>query len=209
MGYWKFLPKSYNAKNSEEKSTATSSKKFPLMIFLHGAGERGTDLNLVKKWGPPKRVASDDNFPFVLISPQCPKGTYWNTEHVNQLIDDVIKNHRIDTSRIYITGLSMGGYGTWKLLAEYPEKFAAGIPICGGGDVKTAQSLTKTPIWAFHGDKDSVVSVDNTTKLVEAIQQIDGSRIKMTIYEGVDHNSWTPTYSNPKIYEWLLEHSRK
>ena len=178
------------------------------MVFLHGAGERGEDLELVKKWGPPKLVQAQRDFPFVLISPQCPKGIYWNTDHVNQLIDQTIKDHRIDTSRIYITGLSMGGYGTWKLLAEHPEKFAAGIPICGGGDVKTAAALTKTPIWAFHGDQDKVVTVDNTTQLVDAVKKINGDNIKMTIYEGVNHNSWTPTYANPKIYQWLLEHTR-
>ena len=219
LGYLLFLPKQYleqskqlSAQKTEREETekqTNEAPKWPLMVFLHGAGERGEDLELVKKWGPPKLVANKPDFPFVLLSPQCPKGIYWNISHLNQLIDQTIADNRIDSSRIYVVGLSMGGFGTWSLVAAHPDKFAAAIPICGGGDVASSKALTSTPIWAFHGDQDSVVPVERTTKMVEAVEKAGGQKIKSTIYPGVNHNSWTQTFANPQIYDWLLSHRRE
>ena len=200
MHYLLHLPKAY--KNDTDK-------KWPLLIFLHGAGERGNNLDLVKKWGPPKQAEENKELPFIVVSPQCPVRTYWNIEQLNQLIDSVIKNNRVDTDRVYLTGLSMGGYGTWGLAALHPEKFAAIAPICGGGDPESAELLVDLPIWAFHGGADKVVPVEGTTKIVEAIKAKGGTKIKMTIYEGVGHNSWSQTYANPKLYEWFLQQKRK
>lgn len=202
VNYLIFLPENYGAADGEKQ------KHWPLMIFLHGAGERGSDIELVKKWGPPKRVATDKSFPFVLVSPQCPGGQRWNIEHVKQLVEHVGGQHRVDKNRIYITGLSMGGFATWKLIAQYPDIFAAAVPICGGGNVESAERLTQIPIWAFHGDADMVVPLSASTKIVDAIKEQGGTKIKFTVYEGVGHNSWSETYANQDLYHWLLKQRR-
>jgi len=196
--YCLFLPESYK-----------KSKTWPLMLFLHGAGERGDDLELVKKWGPPKRVGQEKDFPFVVVSPQCPKGTFWDVAQLHALVEHVAKTQKIDRTRMYCTGLSMGGYGTWALVAKYPKLFAAAVPICGGGNPATAKHLTDIPIWAFHGEADSVVPAIQSTAMVEAIKKLGGEKAKMTIYPDVNHNSWSKTYANQEVYDWLLSHRLK
>jgi predicted peptidase len=124
-------------------------------------------------------------------------------QSVKELMDDMVENAGIDTSRIYITGLSMGGYGTWDAIARYPNFFGAAAPVCGGGDPKLVKQYAKLPIWCFHGEADSVVKVIRSREMVEALQQV-GSSIKYTEYPGVQHDSWTATYSNPEFYEWLF-----
>ena len=198
LEYWLFLPKSYDQK-----------KSWPLMLFLHGAGERGSNLNQVKKWGPPKRVGSKKDFPFVVISPQCPKNKRWDSAQLHSLIEHVAASHKIDQSRMYCTGLSMGGYGTWAMIAKYPKLFAAVIPVCGGGDPSTAKNITEVPIWAFHGGADRVVPASRSQSMVDAINKAGGTKAKLTIYPGVNHNSWSKTYANEKVYAWLLSHHLK
>jgi predicted peptidase len=195
LDYWLFLPKSYGQK-----------KSWPLMLFLHGAGERGSNLNQVKKWGPPKRVGSKKDFPFIVISPQCPKNKRWDPAQLHSLIEHVATSHKIDRSQIYCTGLSMGGYGTWAMIAKYPKLFAAVAPVCGGGDPSTAKKITGIPIWAFHGGADRVVPASRSQSMVDAIKEAGGTKAKLTIYPGVNHNSWSKTYANEKVYAWLLSH---
>ena len=195
--FLQFLPTQYEA----------DGEALPLLIFLHGRGECGNDLDRVKVWGPPKLVENQEDFPFVVISPQCPEPG-WDVSAIKGLLDHATKSLNVDTQRIYITGLSMGGYGTWKFAAEFPDLIAAAIPICGGGHPAKAKDLVDVPIWAFHGDADSVVPVTQSQNMVQAIKDIDGSNVKLTIYEGVQHNSWQQTYANPEIYEWLLSHRR-
>jgi len=198
--YLKYLPKDYSK----------AGKKWPLMIFLHGRGESGDKLQIVKKWGPPRIVETKSDFPFVLISPQCPDGRIGhNTKHIKKLIDDTIKNHNIDTHRVYLTGLSMGGFGSWKLAAEHPEFFAAVAPICGGGKPETAEKLKDVPIWAFHGDKDSVVPLSQTTDITNAIKEVGGKKIKVTIYKDVGHDSWRKAYADKELYKWFLANKQK
>ena len=198
VGYLLFLPDEYKAEDKQ--------KQWPLMVFLHGAGERGTDLNRVKKHGPPKIVESKPGFGFIVVSPQCPKGTYWKVDDVMQIIEKIQSDFNVDGSRTYLTGLSMGGYGSWALAAKHPSRFAAVVPICGAGVADTAESLLNVPIWAFHGDADEVVPLSGTTKIVDAIKEKGGKLIKQTVYEGVGHDSWTQTYDNPELYQWLLSH---
>jgi predicted peptidase len=198
VDYWLFLPKSYDKK-----------KSWPLMLFLHGAGERDSNLNQVMKWGPPKRVGEKKDFPFVVISPQCPKNKRWNPAQLHSLVEHIATSYQIDRSRLYCTGLSMGGYGTWAMIAKYPKLFAAVAPICGGGDPDTAKKLTGIPIWAFHGEADRVVPPTRSSSMIEAIKKAGGTKAKLTIYPGVNHNSWSKTYANEKVYEWLLSHSSK
>jgi predicted peptidase len=197
--YLLFLPEDYG----REK------KSWPLILFLHGAGERGSDIEKVKVHGPPKIVQTKKDFPFIVVSPQCPEDDWWTdkTEMLINLLDDIVARYDVDTKRIYLTGLSMGGYGAWALASQYPDRFAAVVPICGGGDPILARTLKDVPIWAFHGAKDSVVPVEESKRLVEAVNA-RGGNAKLTIYPDANHDSWTETYNNPKLYDWLLEHRR-
>ena len=192
--YLKYLPDGYDGK-----------KKFPLLIFLHGAGERGDNLELVTKHGPPKLIKKGKRFPFIVISPQCPKGSWWKADGLDALLDDFISKHAVDESRIYCTGLSMGGYGTWALGGQNPKRFAAFAPICGGGNRTDARQIAKKPVWVFHGAKDKVVPLTESERMVNALKQ-RGGKPRFTIYPNAGHDSWTEAYNNPKLYEWFLSH---
>ncbi len=194
-----YLPKGYDK---------TDGKKWPLIVFLHGSGERGDDIEKVKLHGPPKIVEAQADFPFIVVSPQAPESAVWKSATVNALLDELIARLPVDADRIYLTGLSLGGHGTWNIAAAHPERFAAIAPVCGFGDVKNACQLKNLPIWAFHGEKDSVVSVQDDAAMVAAVKACGGD-VKFTVYPGVDHDSWTQTYANPALYEWLLQHKRK
>jgi predicted peptidase len=196
IDYLLFLPQGY------EKS----QQLWPLMMFLHGSGESGTNLAKVKSHGPPKLVESKPDFPFILVSPQS-AGRGWNRDTLNSLLDDVTRNYRVDKHRVYLTGLSMGGYGTWSLAAAHPERFAAIVPICGGGNPADAKKLAALPIWVFHGAKDPTVPVQRSREMVEAIK-LAGGNIKFTEYPEAKHDCWTETYANPELYRWLLAQRR-
>lgn len=195
--YLLYLPKAYG----------TEERRWPLVLFLHGAGERGNDLKLVKKHGPPKLVAAGKDFPFILVSPQCPRGEGWDADLLNALLDDLEKHYDIDPGRVYVTGLSMGGYGTWKLATKYPERFAAVAPICGGGEAGLACTLRSVPVWVFHGKNDNVVPITEAEQMVNALKSCGGN-IRFTVYPEAGHDSWTETYDNPEFYEWMLAQSR-
>jgi predicted peptidase len=211
--YLLFLPKGYEAK---------SKKQWPLLLSLHGAGERGTNVWRADIHGPSKYIVNHPDFPFILVSPICPGGDeHWSNETLSALLDYVIKKYNPDPDRIYLTGLSMGGYGAWSLAIAHPERFAAVIPICGGGETiqvhlarlkyltpKTTEALKNLPIWAFHGSKDSAVPVNESEHIVDAFKALGNKEVKLTIYPGVEHNSWEQTYNNPEIYDWLLSHKR-
>ncbi len=207
LRYLLFLPKGHE----QDKS-----KKWPLMVFLHGAGERGTNLNRVAVHGPPKIVANRPDFPCILISPQCPSGEVWQKEAIMALVDDAIKKYNADTNRIYLTGLSMGGFGSWSLAAAYPDRFAAVAPICGGGNVLDVllptrgkeAALKSLPIWAFHGAKDSVVKLEESERMVDAFKRAGNAGIKLTVYPEAQHDSWTETYNNEELFTWFFQQSR-
>ncbi|PRY09878.1 dienelactone hydrolase family protein [Pontibacter ummariensis] len=183
-------------------------KKWPLILFLHGAGERGNNLELLKRQGLPAYLEGKEDFPFVVAYPQCPARAYWQVPLLNEWLEEVLTKVRADESRIYLTGISMGGYGTWHWAAANPDKFAAALPICGGGDPKQADKLTHLPIWAFHGVKDDIVPVEETLDMVEAVRALGGN-VKQTIYPNLYHDSWTATYNDPEVYDWLLQHQKK
>ena len=205
--YLLFLPRDYNS---------PKSKRWPLILFLHGAGERGTNLARVKVHGPPKAVREKPDFPFVVVSPQCPSGQRWDNEVLLALLDDVLKKHRIDAKRVYLTGLSMGGFGAWNLGLAHPDRFAAIAPICGGGDPlvllladpRKSRALKSLPVWAFHGARDPVVRLGESERMVEAMRQIGATEVKLTVYPEAEHDSWTETYNNPALYGWFLAHHR-
>jgi len=183
----------------------------PLLIFLHGAGERGGDLSIVNVHGP----LMEENLPFVsdvyVLTPQCPKGIYWDTELLYLLIKKIIASHDIDESRVYLTGLSMGGWGTWRLSIEHPELFAAIAPVCPPVDEFMFANIKKIkdiPVWAFHGKKDSVVPVEFTINMIEALQKL-GANPRVTIYPKAGHNAWSDTYSNSEFYSWLFSKKKQ
>jgi len=201
MNYLLFLPKSYGE---------NPQQKWPLILFLHGAGERGDDIELVKIHGIPKIVEQQEDFPFIAVSPQCPKYSWWTAEleALNALLDEVVAKYAVDTDRLYLTGLSMGGYGAWHLATAYPERFAAIAPICGGGDPEKAYVLKNVPAWVFHGGKDTTVSPLESEKMVEALKACGGD-VQFTLYPEAGHDSWTETYDNPELYKWFLKHKRR
>lgn len=190
-----------------------SPQAWPLILFLHGSGERGTDLNVIKLHGLPKRLDTDPDFPFIVVSPQCPANTTWS-EHLhelNALLDDVIARYPVDARRIYLTGLSMGGGGTWHFAYRYPERFAAIVPICGSarwyaGDPEQVCALQHIPIWVFHGALDTTVPLIESARLVQPLLAC-GAKIRFTVYSDLDHNSWDRAYGEAALYEWLLEQS--
>ena len=203
-----YLPEGYQ----DKKET-----KWPLMLFLHGAGERGDDLNRVKVHGPPKLVEKGQKFPFIIISPQCPKNQRWDEGMLTALLDYACKEYRVDTSRLYLTGLSMGGYGSWGLGMALCDRLAAIAPICGGGsfiDVYNAsgakgKALRSLGVWAFHGARDTVVPLSESEKMVGALKKFGHLDPKLTIYPDARHDSWTKTYDNPELYQWFLKYQRK
>lgn len=207
-----------------------SNKEYPLMLFLHGAGERGNNPEQLAKHGPPKLLnatsqaasPTPDIFDMIVVSPQCPAESWWKSGQVKVVLDRVRAEYRVDESRIYCTGLSMGGFGTWTLVSKHPALFAAAAPICGGGnayarlqgrlgtspdEVANAENLTSVPIWAFHGAKDQVVPVELSIEMVEKVRD-EGGEVLLTIYPFAGHDSWTQTYESPMIYDWLLSHSK-
>lgn len=206
-GYLLFLPQGYAPKGDKE---------WPLILFLHGAGERGTDLNLVALAGPPKLVKERPDFPFVVVSPQCPANETWDAKTVMALLDHVLATHRIDRTRVYLTGLSMGGYGSWRLAALHPERFAAVAPICGGGEMidallqsKPQKAAMKTlGVWAFHGAKDTTVPLAESERMVEIFKKFGVTDIQLSVDPEARHDSWTKAYADPKLYDWFLTHRR-
>lgn len=199
--YLLYLPPEYG------KDTA---KRWPLLLFLHGAGERGNDLEKLKVHGPPKLVSQGKEFPFIIVSPQCPEESWWSaeTETLGALLDEIQSRYRVDPDRVYVTGLSMGGMGTWALALAYPNRFAALAPICGGGGRRGLGRISHIPVWAFHGAKDNVVPLAQMQETVDALKAAKGT-VKLTIYPEAEHDSWTETYNNPELFEWLLQQKRR
>ena len=205
-----------------------AGKTYPLVLFLHGAGERGTDNTAQLKHGVMPILAGAKKLgePCFLIAPQCPPELWWapiNRKNMqldapakpNDLLDAVLalteemtKTQPIDPKRYYVTGLSMGGYGTWTLLARVPEKIAAAIPICGGGDPTQAEKFKDVPLWAFHGEADPTVPVKATKDMIAALEKA-GGKPKATYYPNVPHDSWTQTYTDPAVLKWLFEQRLK
>lgn len=196
MDYLLYLPENYDEQDS-----------WPLLLFLHGAGERGDDLELVKKHGPPKLIDQGKQFPFIVVSPQCSEGVWWQPTELVALLDEIGGKYKVDADRVYVTGLSMGGFGTWELAGYAPDRLAAIAPICGGGETFHARRFAHLPVWAFHGAKDTAVPLERSQIMVDELKE-RGGQPKLTVYPEAGHDSWTETYNNPQLYEWLLEHKR-
>ena len=191
----------------EGYSDAGRDRRWPLVLFLHGIGERGSDIQRIKNHGLPKLIGQGKRYPFIVVSPQCPDDEWWNVLALEALIAHVAKKYRVDPDRVYLTGLSMGGYGTWALAQRHAERYAAVVPICGGGEIRHAPELRNLPLWAFHGAKDFTVPVKRSQEMIDAIKAAGGSP-KLTIYPEGGHNVWDETYDNPELWTWLLAQKR-
>jgi predicted peptidase len=195
--YLLFLPHAY----------AGHPQRWPLILFLHGAGERGYDLQLVKRHGVAHIVEEQPDFPFLVVSPQCPPKAAWSTEMLGALLEEIERRYAVDPERIYVTGLSMGGFGTWAFAIAMPDRCAAIAPICGGGDPSRVSALRHLPVWVFHGAKDAIVPLQRSAEMVAALQQC-GGHVQFTVYPEAGHDAWTETYANPALYDWFLAHTR-
>ena len=188
-------------------AAAKVTARYPLMIFLHGSGERGANLDQVKFHGPPKVAARDPNFPFLLISPQLPAGQDWDLDKLRVILAWALKSLPADPDRVILTGLSRGGHATWRWGAAEPGRFAAIAPVAGRGVPATACGLKDVPVWAFHGDRDDVVTPEGSFAMARAIRAC-GGQPRLTIYPDLGHNSWDPAYEDPALYYWLLGQRR-
>ncbi|MEM9528595.1 MAG: prolyl oligopeptidase family serine peptidase [Bacteroidota bacterium] len=188
-----------------------SMEDWPLVLFLHGGGESGRNLNKVKKNGLTKHIADGQKFPFITLAPQnrFVRG-FWDLAGLTQLLDHFEKNNKVDSNRIYVTGLSRGGLGTWMLAMQNQGRFAAIAPVCGAVpasyDIWIPSGL---PIWVFHGAEDGLIHPSESINMVENLRAKKINPLpKLTIYEGVGHNAWEPAYADPALYEWLLAQRR-
>lgn len=184
-------------------------KKYPVILFLHGAGTRGSDIDILIR--NPFFVLTDrhEDFPFVTVAPQCLQNETWFDvfERLKAFVRMVSSARFTDPDRLYVMGNSMGGYGTWHIAMSCPEYFAAAVPVCGGGMYWNAGRLVNLPIWAFHGDIDNVVSLRESENMVNTVN-VKGGNARLTVYPNTKHDSWTATFSNPEVFAWLLTHRR-
>lgn len=181
-------------------------KKYPVIIFLHGAGSRMKPLSRLKLNNFFQVTSQHEGFPFVCVAPMCNANSWFDVfEDLQEFVREVVNAQYADSERIYLMGNSMGGYGTWQLAMTMPEYFAAIVPICGGGMYWNAGRLKNVPVWAFHGQLDNTVLVEESIKMVNAVNKREGNA-KLTIYPEAEHNSWDDTFKNPEVFSWLLSH---
>ena len=201
LNYYLYYPKDYEHKVDE---------KFPILLFLHGGGDTGDSLGLVKRSGPPKLLTKGKEFPFLILIPQNPyKKKWWNTRAVNQLLDTVVNNNRVDKNRIYLTGLSRGGGAAWEMAVQYPNKFAALAVVCGMTPLPYASWINRDmPIWVFHGEDDQSIPISESETMVAKLKEM-GYDVQFTKYPKVGHNSWDKAYNTEELYEWFVKQKLK
>jgi predicted peptidase len=206
--YLIYLPKGYQT---------NMAARWPMMLYLHGAGERTDNVFGVTWQGPPKLVRKGHDFPFIIVAPLCPPKQWWSDTKLLHLLEGVQNEYRVDTNRVYLTGMSMGGSGAWSLGLKYPQYFAAIAPICGNSKpdileklpLEQAERIKSLPIWVFHGAKDPTVPVAASERMVKALKKLGCSEVNFTRYPNADHDSWTATYDTANIYQWFLKQQRK
>lgn len=195
--------------------------KYPVLTYLHGAGEKGNDnnshLNLMVRYCKNYPQFLNDAF---IVCPQCPDGGWWNAlgktqglgvknlDLVMKVLEDLPNYCSVDTNRYYVTGVSMGGYGTFNIISAYPNKFAAAVPICGGGDTKYAKKLVDVPIWLFHSRDDDIVNFEGSNSMYNAIKAAGGEKINFTILDGMGHNAWNATEHNDELFRWIFNQNK-
>jgi len=192
------------------------TQRWPLIVFLHGGDQSEGNLDRVKENGPPKFALTNPDFPFVVVAPHLPVGHLWEPDAVFKLVKQVVRRFRIDEGRIYLTGLSTGGYGTWNTALKYPERFAAVVPVAGGGSTEILihaegahlQALRSLAVWAFHGGSDPAISADESQRMISELQRVGNAAARLTIFPGAPHDVWSRVYDDPALYDWLLQQRR-
>lgn len=190
---WVWLPREYRERR----------ERWPLLVFLHGSGERGTDLEKVKVHGPPLWAARGTAYPLILVSPQLEDGARWDPQRLHKMLDGLKARLHVDPQRCLGTGLSLGGHGMWNWATAFPQDLAAIAPVCGFGDPARVGAMRRVPVRAYHGDGDTVVPLARQQACVDALRAA-GGQATLTIYPGVGHDSWTPAYQDPGLLPWLL-----
>ncbi len=201
LHYYLYYPPGY---------TDTGAGRYPLLLFLHGGGESGQDLEMLKTGGPPKMLAEGHEFPFLILAPQNPHAKqWWNVRAVKQLLDSVVRTNRVDPDRIYLTGLSRGGSACWEMAVQYPDTFAAMAVVCGMAPVPYASWIDKQlAIWVFHGTEDRVIPFSESEQMVARLRKL-GYNVTFTPYEGVGHNAWDQAYLTDGLFEWFARQRRE
>jgi len=208
---------------------AEPARDWPLILFLHGSAFRGSDVSVVGTHGLPRLITGGEDLTaaermmgahlaakFAVVAPQCPDYEVWDDDALLALLDEVGSQLNIDARRVYLTGLSMGGFGAWSVGLRHPQHFAAIVPICGGGrmaDVTAAARTQRTAlqrlgVWAFHGAQDVTVPLEESERMVAALQAAGAREVRLTVYPEAEHDAWSATYANPALYAWLLGHAR-
>lgn len=196
--YWLYLPDGYDS----------SQKTYPLILFLHGGGESGDDLELVKKHGLPKELFAGRKLPCIVLAPQNPdRDRLWDDRLLDAILNDRLDELRVDRSRLYLAGLSRGGHGVYRLVVQHPQRFAAVAMMCGGGPVAYASRCKQTPFWFFHGDRDPVVPLEESQRLANAIRA-SGGEARLTLYADTGHDCWSRAFADDELYKWLLSQQR-
>ena len=199
LNYYLYLPDDYEKR---------PRNRWPVILFLHGSGESGIDLDKIKVHGPPKEIENGRKLPFIVVSPQSPDSWYWDPYPLLGLLDEIEAKYRVDKDRIYLTGLSMGGRGSYRLAALAPDRFAAVAPIAGGANPIYAPALKNLPIWATHGAKDQSVPIAEDQGIVDALKALNAD-VKFTVVAEGGHDVWSDVYAGTEIYDWFLAHKRK
>lgn len=196
--YLVYLPERYSREN----------RRWPLLIFLHGSGERGANLSTLTVCGPPKLISEGRHHPMIVVSPQCSADANWQSDALKSFLDHLCTRYQVDSDRVYVSGYSMGGAGAWNFAAAASDRLAAVAPLCGGGEPSRAGQLAGMPIWAFHGERDDVVPIEATLQMIDAVEKA-GGHPKVTMYPDLGHGICDYTYRQPELYSWLLSQRRK
>ncbi|BFP40135.1 alpha/beta fold hydrolase [Flavobacteriaceae bacterium GF1] len=201
LNYYLYYPKNYDSSKPDGHA---------LLVFLHGGGESGDNLDDLKKNGIPKLISEGKDFPFIVLAPQNPHmRKWWNVHLVNRLIDEIATSHKVDKQRVYLTGMSRGGGAAWSLAVQYPKKWAALAVVCGMAPVPYAQWIDKElPIWVFHGRKDKAIPITESDNMVGKLKAM-GYDVRYTIYDDVGHDAWTRAYATQDLYDWFAQKRRK
>lgn len=200
LEYLIYYPKDYKS---------TSAEKYPLLLFLHGGGQSGSDINKVRQHGIPNLIENGKEFPFIVLAPQNPHlNKYWEEAPVMALLEKVIKEENVDADRIYLTGYSRGAFGAWSLAMQYHHVFAAIFPVSGAVPASYAIWMEKIPIWIFHGEDDPIISIKESEGIVSKLKEL-GHEPRFTRYPNTKHNAWDSAYATTELYEWMLSQKKK
>ncbi len=200
--FWLYLP--------EEYKDQPESEPLPVIVFLHGRSLSGNNLEKVKQYGVLNEITRRRRIPVIVVAPQCPVGQSWNPQKVMNVLNYVENNYTIDTNRVYLTGMSLGGYGVLHFTGKYPDRVAATIALCGGGNTTDSLNLASVPLWIMHGKKDRAVPYSESKKIVDAILNVNGGqRLKSSFFENLGHRELARAFTMDEFYEWLFLHSRQ